>query len=261
LQNAIEHASKVRILALRGRWVDDHVLARLRAFDRLVTLNIEDLSDSGEGLMNLAGRPIQYISLTHVSVRRVTLAGLAGLPELRSITLAGSPETVDGLAALGGHSHLVSATLHVRTLTDVGFVARLPSLRDLTLDKCGVLSLLPLSQASTLRHLSLDDTPVADGELENLADLALETISLNDVPITDEGITHVCRNAQLRRVWLAGTAITDASLARLGALPHLERLDVRRTLVTAEGIAALTGRRPRLHVLTDMAPAPRKAPS
>lgn len=250
-ERAVAHADKVRILALRGRWVDDSVLADVRAFDRLVTLTVEGPSASGEGLTSLEGSTVEHVSLTQVSARRLHLTGLAGLPCLRSIAVAGNPDAVDGLDALAGRTNVDSVTVRVPALTDVGVVARLPSLRDLRLDTSGVSSLAPLARAKSLRHLSLDETPVTDDEMKPVAGLALETISLGHTAITDLGIERLIHNPHLRRLSLVGTAITDASLEALAALPRLDRIDVRQTRVAAAGVAALRKQRSNLQVVAD----------
>ena len=47
--------------------------------------------------------------------------------------------------------------------------------------------------------------------------------------------------ANLRWLDLAGTAVTDAALAQVGAMPHLTRLHLQRTAITDAGIAHLAG--------------------
>lgn len=75
-----------------------------------------------------------------------------------------------------------------------------------------------------------------------------ECLSLENLPVTDAGVTHLLRLTGLTRLNLSGTAITDAGLGLLGALDRLRWLGVERTGVTEAAAAQLKARLPNLEV-------------
>jgi hypothetical protein len=76
----------------------------------------------------------------------------------------------------------------------------------------------------------------------------LEELNLSYSPVTDDATRDLAGLDRLRRLWLRGTALTDAGLAHLRELPKLEYLDVSRTAVGPEGVARLQAAIPRLQV-------------
>jgi hypothetical protein len=252
---ALAHADKVRILSLEGAWADDAVVASARAFTRLVTLRSEGTAIIGDGLAHLHDQPIGHVTLSRVSLPTLRLAGLAELRQVSSIHIAGLAPVLHGLGSLAGHRTLESVTVHIPSLDDCSFTGQLPALRHLDLAGTRVRSLATLSDAMTLRSLSLAGTLVTDRELAHVGGLALRTLSLDDTTVGDAGVKEVCRNARLRRLWLAGTAVTDISLAALAALPDLEHLDVQRTRVTAAAVAKLSSRS-KLYIAADRPETP-----
>jgi Leucine-rich repeat (LRR) protein len=96
----------------------------------------------------------------------------------------------------------------------------------------------------------LASTPSASLEAEGamtddmLRDVArIETLtSLNlssSHGITDEGLAHLARASNLRRLDLTNTSISDRGLAALSALPRLESLSLAMTNVTDAGMPVL----------------------
>lgn len=73
-------------------------------------------------------------------------------------------------------------------------------------------------------------------------------LSLEDLPVTDAGVSYLLRLTGLTRLNLSGTAVSDAGLDLLGSLTHLRWLGVERTSATDEGIAHLKSQLPRLEV-------------
>ncbi len=90
-------------------------------------------------------------------------------------------------------------------------------------------------------------------ELESLFILGDEKGIL---PITDMGLTHVGKMANLKKLRLIGIPITDAGLANLQDLTYLERLVIRRTNVTENGLRSLCQVLPNCLVVSDFASFP-----
>ena len=92
---------------------------------------------------------------------------------------------------------------------------------------------LPFPPAETL---TLAPT-ATNGELRDVANLSqLETLTLADTQITDEGLALLKPCLGLRQLQLNGTQISDAGLIHLAGLKKLEELNVSFTRITAAGL-------------------------
>jgi hypothetical protein len=118
---------------------------------------------------------------------------------------------------------------------------------------------ITVEQAIAWRHmfransLSLHGLPLTNESLASIpADVS--KLALTDTVITDDGIPQLLRLQDLSRLNLAGTKITDDGLQQLGASPKLEWVSVKRTGVTPEGIDHLRRSRPDIIVDSDAAP-------
>ena len=94
--------------------------------------------------------------------------------------------------------------------------------------------LAELDQLGSLRELSLGSCAgISDGSLRAIG--AIEALQLLDLSfcgdVTDAGLEHLRGLKNLRRLNLAGTALTDAGLASIGELTALEELDVSGDLI------------------------------
>jgi hypothetical protein len=74
---------------------------------------------------------------------------------------------------------------------------------------------------------------------------SLETLSLSDTPITDDGLEHLGDLKNLQTLSLQNTAITDAGLESLTRLPQLQRLDVYGTKTSRHGVQQIMEQLPR----------------
>jgi hypothetical protein len=82
---------------------------------------------------------------------------------------------------------------------------------------------------------------ISPAELHSIQRLtALEVLSLEANPITDEGLAGIEQMRMLQVLNLANTAVTDASADVFPQLPVLERLDLSRTDVTDAAIPSLS---------------------
>ena len=83
--------------------------------------------------------------------------------------------------------------------------------------------------------------PFGDRELAALAPLGRNVTSLDlaGTAVTDAGLAAVAAMPNLRALHLKRTAVTDAGLARLSHLARLESLDLYGTAVTDAGLTAL----------------------
>ncbi|MGH7222523.1 MAG: hypothetical protein ACRELF_04810, partial [Gemmataceae bacterium] len=130
--------------------------------------------------------------------------------------------------------------------------------------KTGDADLVALKKIQGLHTLILDATAVTDAGLKQLRDVpALRELHLDTPGVSDAGTACLQDMKQLRilrrtdkerflaeirllggsfdegALDLAGMKITDAWLARLKAVPHLKKLNLRSTPLTDEGLANL----------------------
>lgn len=117
-----------------------------------------------------------------------------------------------------------------------------------------------LTALTDLRTLSLFDTKVGDEGLRQLASLGhLQTLYLGRTQVTDAGLKRLAAAAsgdepaslglpELQTIGLSDTPVTDASIDLLSSLAALKSVNLRRTRITAGGVARLTRSRPSLVV-------------
>ena len=102
--------------------------------------------------------------------------------------------------------------------------------------------------APHLWKVHLDNTPAGDGAAERISRLpAINVISMNATRVTDVGARAIAHNRAVKSVGLAYTAVTDAAIADLAALPALEQLKVGNRehpeRITGKGVLRLRAAR------------------
>lgn len=104
-------------------------------------------------------------------------------------------------------------------------------------------SLLPLAQDTPQLRFSCINAAdkFGDKDLAELAPVAAQIVwlDLGRSKVTDAGLATIASMTHLERLHLENTAVTDAGLARLATLPQLEYLNLYGTKVTDAGIAKL----------------------
>jgi hypothetical protein len=119
---------------------------------------------------------------------------------------------------------------------------------DLTGSSVGDDGLQYLKSAPEVRNLLLAHTAITDSGVSNLTCLRqLNYLSLAATGVTDEGISNLVSFRQLKELDLEGTRVTDSSVDYLSALP-LEMLNIRGTLITADGVVRLRRQNPGIAV-------------
>ena len=137
-------------------------------------------------------------------VTDATMAAVADLRSLRSLTIVSSAVTNAGLARIRG--------LPIAELT-------LYSCLRINDDGLEVLASLPLLQ------LALRDMPIKGKGLIHLrGKRELKFLKLNQCYVNDEGLAHLRDLTALVHLELPQTQITDAGLATVAGLPNLEYL-------------------------------------
>lgn len=118
------------------------------------------------------------------------LALLAGLPEMRSVSLAGTSVTDKGMAELGRLAKLEELSLDGTGITDAG-VLRLAGLQD-------------------LKSLYLGGTGITDEGAKVIAGLReLRIVCLEETQVSDSGLTLLARLPQLEELHVFKTGVSE----------------------------------------------------
>jgi hypothetical protein len=186
------------------------------------------------------------------------------LKELTSIKLGGHREPD------GKHQQIPGA--------DFRYLTSLPKLEDCDLaeiDGLDDIALVHLGAIPTLKKLEMGDAQVTAAGLKALVPLKeLTSLGLGWATKLDDGcVAHLAKMSKLEFLNLSGTKVTDAAVPYLAKLPlkelrlnatgvgdkgiaalagvkSLETLEVKKSKVTARGVAALQKARPGLAVTT-----------
>jgi hypothetical protein len=167
-------------------------------------------------------------------------AGLAHLAKLKSLeyfAIDNTPVTGDGLAVLKQCSSLRELALYFLDLDDraISHIAAIRSLEKLRLYNIGVQI--------------TDETLNQLGSLTALKTLSIIAEDASQMRISDDGIGHLSRLANLENIWLNHCeGVTDKGLARLEALASLRELRLDNCRVTTAGAERLREKIPGVSV-------------
>lgn len=197
------------------------------------------------GLANLEGLTnLRTLDLARTRLPDSELKHFKGLTKLRDLNLGETEVTDEGLARIGDLTSLVYLAVHPR-ITDAGLVhlKRLTNLEGLILADPGIhdAGLAHLIGLTRLRDLTLGSTQVTDAGLKQLSAWpTLTRLALSHMPnITDAGLVSLTELPNLRELELNGPDVTNACLARLRGLPHLTKLGISCTRVSDAGLEHL----------------------
>ena len=205
--------------------------------------------------LDLNARIVQ-VSLGGVEVKDADVQRLAGLSDLRHLSLTNCKLDGTSLAALERLSSLTSIELSGSALTDEGLAAlsRLPAVERLSIDAYGGRTtrsagyplrltdagLAQLNGLKSLKHLSLGTPQFSDDRLRALSGLAqVEHLALWHTGLTDEGLPQMIEGMTgLRSLTIFYAMITGPGLAKLRDCPRLLSLRLDCPL-TDESLANL----------------------
>lgn len=90
-------------------------------------------------------------------------------------------------------------------------IGQVPSIEKLSLANTGVRGLEPLRRLRRLQLLIVPSNPVGDGELDYLKDVPIEAVFLEGTQVTDAGVARLQGTRTLREVRLGPTISPDAA--------------------------------------------------
>ena len=255
---------------------DAGVEAIADAFPGLVDLDLSSNTNlTGGAMRSIAGlTKLRKLALVQTRFNDLNTRRLAKLVELRSLDLRGCMEAGDmTLAMAGGLPHLAALKHRSSVVTDEGIakltasrtlesllaqdfaitsaagthLAGLPTLTSLEVFRCqgfGTAGVLALA-GTKLDRLTLRDLPeVGDGALAVLRDLPrlrrLCRRAPHHPPRRVRGGRAAARGLQVLDIWSL-PRMTDATVARIAALPELTELSIRETGVTEAALPMILG--------------------
>jgi hypothetical protein len=214
---------------------------------------------------------LEWLNLLSFDAKGLTERGLghiARLPRLRQLTLPKSMTHTDaGLKALAAAPALENVNLSAcAKVTDAGVkeLARMTSVKSLRIHGAEQITDDALKALGSLPELvSLDlggAKRVTDAGLRAFVEGRgdkLVSLSLVDLPVTDEFVTHLAKKApDLRSLhFYECKGVTDKSVAPLSELTKLRSLSVRQTSISPEGVNTLKQRLPGCRVDGPIAPS------
>ena len=254
-----ENLTEDGITHLRGwrrlsRWVLRWPRSSRCVFDPLESmvslreLDIANTNVSDEGFHLLT--PLVHLNRLSIGGNRLTgdclqmLAPLAGLRHLDvsgvqrvDSGLWGLPLTRQNIGRIAQLTRLESLNLNGATLADRGLDRPGHQLAERK-EMQQVAGLQPLEN---LGHLDVGRLPVSNQDMELVRDLPrLEELRAGMASNLDDGLVpHLLAAKSLKRVYLAGTRLTDTGLARLALHPGLTEIAVDGTAVTAGAVGRL----------------------
>jgi hypothetical protein len=230
-----EFTSGVVINLRRKSWVPAAVQARLGKdfFHDAISVAFTGARDQGELFQQVArlGRIEQLTP--HVSVRDEDIKRIAGLRRLKWLDLMdATPEFTDkSLEVLAQMPSIEALSICDASITDRGLTA-LENMRQLK-----ELTLGPLPFGS-IRNSRFHFTDEGVAHLESLTNLVC--LDLDCPTLSGEGLRHVAKLANLKRLKLNGRGLTDNDLRLFASLPNLESLELRNATFSGVGFAGLT---------------------
>lgn len=208
---------------------DDDDVARIVVFEHLKSVSLSG-NFTDKAMETLARcRSLEHISLHSPSVTSKGLAELGNLPKLRSLWLP-VPADDAALQAIGDLSQLERLDM---MSAGGGIVTRGPTTAE---------GWSALGKLKDLRELAFYRAAVDDRDLAFVEHLPrLQRLRLTETRFSDAGVTHLRRLNELESLEINVTPgrFRGTSLDELASLSQLRHLDVARTAVTDQGLAAI----------------------
>lgn len=232
-----------------GDFHDDD-LQELGQLQELWALSLNDVPISDKGLRGFSKlTQLEELYLRNLPVTDATLLRMAGpdRARLRVLVVPGTEIGDAGLSIFQGKHAPGTLDLSETRVTDAGLAPL--DLRDerdapLSIAVSGTattgrwLKALPAGKAE-INELHLNDTPLDDDGLLYLKGKSLRELNLQGTPITGRGLAHLKYTKSCVELDLSRTDLQDQDLAALAAVPSLGWLTLAETSITGEGLRHL----------------------
>ena len=266
-------------VTLRGTWVEDADLRRLKDFTHLSALDLSLTRITDGGMQEIKSlRGISDFNLYFAEY--VTDEGVAAIKEwkqLRRLNLHGTKAGDSALEHISGLTSLESLDVGSTLMTDVGLerLTMLTNLKELTMggNELGDAGLQALRQMPNLTYLDLSGRQGNDKNvwsiamsnvglqavlsLKNLRELRFSCVStavgvegtklgeVSTLSVTEKWLEQMKALTKLQKIKLQGCGrIDDEAVAALIGMPALREADLKGTSVTEKGAARLQAAKP-----------------
>jgi hypothetical protein len=249
---------QLKCVDLVDRQVNDEWLRQVAKVPQLRIANLfgdKDGTASAKGLASFeSARQLEDLSIAGEWLQDDTVKGIAGLRQLRSLTIASAPSVTS--AVFSNLDQLTElrelAILRAEKVNDQGTetLRGLRQLRQLMLFHTSISDdcLAHLRELKHLEALNVSWTNVGDTGLESLKGLSnLKYLDVQGTRVGDSGMVHLAGLLELKHLTLRGTQVGDAGMQTISRLPRLRYLSAG-PLVTDAALPAI-GRMTQLEVL------------
>jgi internalin A len=245
----------ITLVSLEASDVTDTGLIPVVALPKLKELDLmraEKLTPKGFQVL-ATSKTLEELIATETAIDDTAIRTLGAVKTLTKLTLRGTKvKLADTGAAFSGwaklsHLDLADTPIDDGALVPIG-VAK--ALTELQLEGTAITDagLKPLGKLSRLKLLHLGRcaqiTGVGLGELNDLAEL--EKLYLNDTALSDLGMIGVAKAKSLKTLNLDRTKVTDTGVKELANPRALETLDFEETSVGDAGLIALAEKAKKL---------------
>ncbi len=232
-----------------AQWFSKDLAAQVRGGARIIGVRLSPRRYStDQELLIIASmealRELVEVDLERTYVGPSGIMALAGLSQLRRLSLCNTDAADSWMSHLGQLSNLEELDLSRTSITDAALpqLVHLRQLRILGLWRTRVTgrTLEHLALLPRLEKLVLARSAVRDEHLGGLAYLRnLRTLDLDKTQITTEALNHIEKLDRLEELWLAFTRVGNRGMACLRNLRNLRSLTLDETQVTDLGLAEL----------------------
>lgn len=222
-----------RLLRLSKAVITDELLTHLQHFKQLDYLAIVCPQITDANTRHIAALTnLDTLLLSKSGIGDATLPHLGDLPKLERLYLAETKITDEGLR----------------------HIARLTGLKRLSLERTAVSDegLIWLEYLSELETLLLSETKVTGDGLAFLAGMPnLRVLYLDGCLLEATALTHLESLEGLEHLSLSGVSLDESAIEKLAALSEVNVIELYRTGVTIEGVAALRQALPDTQLYVD----------
>lgn len=200
-----------------------------------------------KSLRRLGANDLQSLSLKTCAVGDADMNHIGHLTGLFELDISNTQVGPDGFGNLYRLTSLRDLACVGTTLGEPGraLIASQTYISQIDADRADLGNewLIGLPPMEHLIFLSLDETErITDEGIVHIAKHTnLRKLFLSYTQLTDVGLKKLQGLKYLDRFWMEGTAITDASMAGFRTMPNIAEIGIAYTSVTSEGLMQLSG--------------------
>lgn len=234
------------VVASPERVVPDGPTAQ-QIVDQFTSLRSDQITDGT--LAQLASSPEAAAAITEIDMHGATVSAtglgyLSALPNLESLNISQTPIAADALAAIGKSQTLMSINLSSSAANDrvISELSRIPQLQKLDLSGTKVTggSATAFGSMRELTELTLVSTAADDQVVASLISLPIRKLNLASSRITNASLPMLLKISTLESLDVSSCGITGVGFKGFGK-SDIKELNVGLTKFSLEGFKAIRG--------------------